>query len=139
VTNLSETTPEGDERGRFGGYFRTPTVPFELPEELPHHFTGFRVSKRNLEYRGSVLVAELAPHYGLWNINVHDSTGKKVRSWTGKTDCEQGSSLSVQWNHRDDDGKPLPPGSYEALLTVEFEDQGKISRECIAMQKITFY
>ncbi len=108
-----------------GGFFRTPSVYFEVPGELPHHFTGLRIS-REVEYLDVMaLVAELA---------IHDSKGRKVLTWKGESDRQQGSSLFIPTDERGDDGNFLPGGKgrYEARLTTEFEWRGETKRECIA-------
>jgi hypothetical protein len=132
MENLRETTPSGNERGRFGGYFRTPTVYFEFPAELPRHSVGFTELLNPPDHSRRVIVAELAPHYGAWEIEVFDPEGRKVKGWKGETDRKQGSSLSIPWTNRDEKGEPLPTDFYQARLTAEFEENGKTVRRCIA-------
>ncbi len=122
------------ERPSGGGWFRTPSVYFEVPGELPHHFVGLRDTWEVEPPDVMAFVAELAPHYGGWELAIHDSKGRKVRTWKGETDREQGSSLFIPTDERGDDGNYLPggKGGYEARLTAEFEWQGKNVRECIA-------
>jgi hypothetical protein len=116
-----------------GGHFRTPPTWFDIPANLPHHAVGFRLSWEVKPPDFVAVVAELAPHYGEWELTLHDNDGRKVRSWAGRTDQNQGTSLFIGLDERDGNGNllPLKSGPYQARLTAESKWRGKSVKRCI--------
>ncbi|MGQ0644723.1 MAG: OmpA family protein [Elusimicrobiota bacterium] len=49
-----------------------------------------------------------------WFLNVRDGAGKTVRRFTGK----EASFLTVYWDGKDGNRRPVAPGVYEAVLTA---------------------
>ncbi|MBK8576470.1 MAG: OmpA family protein [Elusimicrobia bacterium] len=59
-----------------------------------------------------------------WSLRlIHTKSGTAVKQYRGTSDVW----VSVQWNGRDESGKPVPAGEYQAFLTAETYGQGRIT------------
>jgi len=91
-------------------------VPVGVESGMPRP-AGLTVSAAPNPFRGHTFIRIVSPLEGAQRIAVRDIQGRQVRD-LGEGRFSAGTR-HVQWDGRDDDGRPLPPGVYRITLQAE--------------------